>query len=155
MEKGMLETKFKIWDGQQMHSPRTIAELHKDDAYLLGLTQVVYLQYTGRNSQTGQEIYVGDIVTTAEVDESNLHYNWGVVEFGESSYDSGYYMLNGFYIKSPDYDIGDELSGVDDTWNGEDWIDDHGANILFQDNIKIIGNIYENPQFVHKKTKLT
>jgi len=81
------------------------------------------MQYTGLKDKNDVEICEGDIVTNNE-DRRDLCDVFGVVKYGG--------MAFGYYGKKA---------------NGEEWFDTITSPLYKQDCcIKVIGNIYENPE---------
>ena len=83
---------------------------------------IVLMQYTGLKDKNGKEIYEGDILKSAiEQTVGGQIETIGVVEWD----DNGYWKYD-----LPDY--------------GQSF----GINILFDEEYKVIGNIYENPKLL-------
>ena len=124
----MREIKFRAWD-------------KKDKLWVAGwsigqagvqteTSNKVFMQYTGLQDKNGKEIFEGDVVKIEDYYEN--------IRIGIIVFDSGTYKLQNlgqnFY-----YQFGSD---------GEyDW---ESIENVDEDNIEIIGNLYENPELLDK-----
>ena len=132
----MREIKFRAWDGELMYS---VAELVFDMGpnldgkgirfYGPGVGEgrvdgenTILMQYTGLKDKNGKEIYEGDIlrIKNDHLDETVVF----KVEWGGEDYPA-------FYL--PGYET--EMNSFSELYYGED-------------EFKVIGNIYENPELL-------
>jgi len=95
-------------------------------------------QFIGINDKNGKEIYKGDIIKDEKCDGLAN----GVVEFGKGTYDTGFYLYQGYYVKYPDVYF---ESGKYKRYENEFDTDGTGG-ILFD--CEIIGNIFQNPELL-------
>jgi len=135
------EIKFRAWfkNNNKMWSWESIVKQKWSVDYLSGAIShsAIIMQYTGLKDNNGKEIYEGDIVNYV-----NKEYvkSLGFLEQSEVFWDgsaTGYYILWGKkeYGSSKDeythYLLGNGIGAIDD-------------------GVKIIGNIYENPELLKK-----
>ena len=138
----MREIKFRFWrkDMKQMYNDIQFADfqgeiiVHKQ--YLnegIAMAQQTYfdlMQFTGLYDKNGKEIYEGDVI------KDNIGNRIVEIGFGHFSDPDGYYH---------------EFYGVYGRWVGEE---DSKSYFNKSDNdLEIIGNIYENPEFLETKEK--
>jgi uncharacterized phage protein (TIGR01671 family) len=84
----------------------------------------ILMQYTGLKDKNGKEIYEGDIT------------NYGIIKwFNELCWDGSGSCHPGFYFKNGGIHQENDENYIDMDWH-----------IGFEDDIEIIGNIYENPE---------
>ena len=134
----MREIKFRAWDKEQ----KVMYEVKKVDfseqkvfckQYYLNdwkFSEIELMQYTGLKDKNNKEIFEDDIVKIEDYYEN--------VRIGIIAFDSGTYKLQNlgqnFY-----YQFGSD---------GEyDW---ESIENVDEDNIEILGNIYENPELLDK-----
>ena len=122
------EIKFKIYyKGGKTMSPvsRDIWELATMDVTSDGIDEakreVVWLQYTGLKDKNGVEIYEGDITSEGVV-------RW----FNDLAWDGGGSSHPGFYFERGIYS------------------NDLCYHTGFDEDIEVIGNIYENPELLEE-----
>lgn len=126
------EIRFRAWDKENktMYDWQTIRQYPID--YTFGSDIVTPMQYTGLYDPNGQPIYEGDVVSC-----TNGHI--GIVKFGryKDSDMSNHYKCGhlGFYI-----DLNDDFLRKDICY----W---HGTGM------KVIGNVYENPELLQEVEK--
>ena len=127
----MRDLKFRAWDSDnnEMFNPKKLewnaqGELRFFNKNSMWAHSMVLMQYTGLKDNKGKEIYEGDVVTYGTEDEIVN----AIVEFAEEDSETSMF-LTGFKMvvfSSADYEDGDDS--------------DHA--------LEIIGNIYENPEFL-------
>jgi len=101
-------------------------------------------QYTGLNDKNGKEIYEGNIVS---VNYLGFHKFNAVVKLGQYIQDGsgGEYLGTkciGFYVEAINKDQNDEY----DIKEVPEYLET--SSLLSFDSIKVIGNIYENPELL-------
>ncbi len=149
----MREIKFRVWDKVnkelilsenilkicfigETHFPNCIVVSDKEishfgDVDMINKTKLndfILMQYTGLKDTNGKEIYEGDIIHTKG------HYS------GEGWFDTG----------ECDYDF----DGIVEYDNLELTYMVDGFNLSELDRVKVIGNIYENPELVERGKKM-
>ena len=91
--------------------------------------EIVLMQSTGLKDKNGKEIYEGDIISFEDSDGGyeypDLAVNTGIVEYG----DLGFYFTNRVAVEMDDFYIKDGRC----------------------DEVEVIGNIYENPNYRREK----
>ena len=127
----MREIKFRAWDGIEMLDIYQIQTRASGIAvyYLKGgffngrrLTKIdnpLLMQYTGLKDKNGNDVYEGDLLHNDDPE-----YGVGVIEFSSK--------YNG-WILNDNYDE----TGADD------------LTVILNNDYKIIGNIYENPELLN------
>ena len=103
--------------------------LPQDDYLSFAHNDSVWMQYTGLKDKNGKEIYEGDVVELFNIideTEGNWEVFWSQERWGLRRGDD-------------EYDNGDYYRGDDIRW--EVWQDGRGG-------VKVIGNIYENPELL-------
>jgi len=129
----MREIKFRAWqDGQMLTQP--LAGVYGAKR-LFGLLyeDTELMQYTGLKDKKGKEIYEGDIVTLEEDDSKEylnepMYLNYGDVcsiQWSETNL--------AYYLMPLDESVEEQQMDYFGSWSGWNWI-------------KVIGNIYENPE---------
>lgn len=145
----MREIKFRVWvindfDGDGLEEymdddPATLSsplKAHKDG-------DIVLMQSTGLNDKNGVEIYEGDIIEGTAYSVTHK----AVVRFGEYKQDGSEGEYNsvtciGFYA--------DAINPNELDKSGHRKIEkyDETTSLLYFDELKVIGNIYENPELI-------
>lgn len=130
----MREIKFRAWDN--------VNKIMLDDVTTGTITicdkgnksyskDCIFMQYTGLQDRTDRDIFEGDIARIEDYYEN--------VRIGIIAFDSGTYKLQNtrqsFY-----YEFG---SDAEYDWESIENVD--------EDNIEILGNIYENPELLNIK----
>ena len=118
------EIKFRAWvesDKAMIQHREVIERAHLQFNDSLNHSDIV-MQYTGLKDKNGKEIYEGDITNYGEV-------KW----FNSLCWDGGGSMHSGFYFDMVQYDP--EIQELD-------------YHIGFDEEIEVIGNIYENPDLL-------
>jgi len=119
----MREIKFRVWNNNKM-----IRSAHLSEDFCFMVTKqgefvdCVLMQYTGLKDKNGKEIYEGDIVHVTDFFHGDAKVYKGVVKFV-----GGYYRIEG-------QDIRNAPLG---------WI-------ISSDDLEVIGNIYENPEYLER-----
>ncbi len=148
----MKEYKFRVWNKGMIYfgfrdidtdDEHTLAQVtkHEGDKFSAGCIDCEesihdVMQYTGLKDRNGKEIYEGDIV------KYEGHYI-GTIEFGEGEIDASDYepcviSILGFYINNHKEYSDETASGVP-------------RSLVEIENIRVIGNIYENPELLTKQ----
>lgn len=134
----MREIKFRAWDVENNKMIQSYAHVSKYGQFYTTWTstdserEYIPMQYTGlKDKNGGKEIFEGDVVRIEDYYEN--------VRIGIIAFDSGTYKLQNlgqnFY-----YQFGSD---------GEyDW---ESIENVDEDNIEILGNIYENPELLDNK----
>ncbi|KAF1295164.1 hypothetical protein BAU15_05275 [Enterococcus sp. JM4C] len=113
----------------------------------------ILMQYTGLKDKNGVEIYEGDIVEASWGSDYPEGYHpisiyRGSVKFGEYEQDGS----GGEYRGSPCIGFyGEFVQGADsdrEFTNLDSWAYERFQSLLKFDEIKVIGNIYENPELL-------
>ncbi|TES89943.1 MAG: hypothetical protein E3J87_11055 [Candidatus Cloacimonadota bacterium] len=120
----MRKIKFRAWSKREkyMYKWKQIHNGNLDD--MIADKDIIIRQYTGLKDKNGKEIYEGDIL---EHLKSKHTYK---IEWDEES--ASYYM-----------------QGINPAWTGFYFSNHHTE--IYDDDFKIIGNIYENPELLKKK----
>jgi uncharacterized phage protein (TIGR01671 family) len=131
------ELKFRAWDSKDekmfipdyitneglimCHNEYECPSFHPNDT---NEHPLILMQYTGLKDKNGKEIYEGDIT------------NYGIIKwFNELCWDGSGSCHPGFYFKNGGIHQENDENYIDMDWH-----------IGFEDDIEIIGNIYENPE---------
>ena len=125
----MREIKFRAWDREAQKMFYSKTEQFDD---MLGFRFEhftddfpVYMQYTGLKDKNGKEIYEGDILEYKHKDIFEKIYVVGIVKW----------IMGGFFFKK-------SKEVIDEWWT---------ANLIYyKKDIKVIGNIYDNPELLNK-----
>ena len=130
-----MKTKFRAWDKE--NSTMLTWEQLKSEADFSWFADenLVFMQSTGLKDKNGVEIFEGDILTTEQYPyqvEGEYNYH-GVVEWDKES--AGYIVVK--YVVNP------LISGIS-----------NGMADRFEevDGFEVIGNIYENPEWLEAHT---
>lgn len=125
--------KFRAWfpSEKRITPSKTVFELCENaKQYGKNLdSELILLQYTGLKDKNGVEIFEGDVV-------KNECRTWEEEEGEEPTYSN---KISSIIYRNHGFWVDDESFG----WEGEDLWD--------WDEIKIIGNIYENPELLTNK----
>jgi uncharacterized phage protein (TIGR01671 family) len=134
----MREIKFRAWDKnnkKMIFGPRNNEE---NSSWILALASAYDLelmQYTELKDKNGKEIYEGDIVEIFDIYPEKKRYK---IEFGKFGFDSNHdrYLYQGFGL----------IPIIDNQ------LDDDNHSLIFgiYEDIKIIGNIYENLELLER-----
>jgi uncharacterized phage protein (TIGR01671 family) len=127
----MKEFKFKVWNGSVMSKAFSIHNISSENINTKG----EILQYIGIRDKKGKEIYEGDIIAINNEEISlKLPVRFGKYGFskyiGECGELSDSTELYGFYVEN-------EYSYIQ----------------MLNENVVIIGNVYENPELVNDNTR--
>jgi uncharacterized phage protein (TIGR01671 family) len=132
----MREIKFRAWDGKRMDysfNPVVHGEYNffmLSSAYHIYCPESVLMQYAGLEDKDGKEIYEGDVLAIPNcLDETRRLFS---VEFGRAGFDGGHdrYCFQGFWLKPMNNKAADESHSL----------------LFANEEIEVIGNIYENPE---------
>ncbi len=143
-EEGSLRFRFRIWnkaehcfednpwisgDGSEGWCYRRMGDGDDGIGFGTGDNWIIQ-QSTGLSDKNGKEIFEGDVLAVADlIPEESEPANYAV-RFGRGTYDSGYYVYQGFYL---------ENAREDDATGG----------LLFEaGRIAVIGNIFETPELL-------
>ena len=135
----MREIKFRAWNKalNKMYSHEELLSLTKNivmnkfatGIYLPFNSDINLMQYTGLKDKDGTEIYEGDIVEFLDEEVNYSHYGY--------EYDA--FINIGKVIFSHDelmgWDITNRNMDLEEVWH-------------YREYIKVIGNIYENPELL-------
>lgn len=128
------EIKFRVWDKEEKRFWYTDAkgfEWGMFAVYLKYPERYVIQQSTGLLDRNGKEIYEGDILLVGEMEELRE-------DNDAKEYEVKWYGNDGY----PSFDLADwggEANGLSEIASGDVW------------NCEVIGNIYENPEFLTPK----
>ena len=124
----MREIKFKIWDIKniEMGGTFSLKEAIQSDAFEVNVTDI-FLQFTGLFDKNGKEIFEGDIMLT------------------QSKYDGIKIYWKIFWGKANRHNE-DIITWCAENQTGIYWLDKS-----LQEEAKVIGNIYENPELLVPK----
>lgn len=131
----MRQIKFRAWDKEFEGGTMTYSDerLHLEDFFCYHEGQDL-MQFTGLLDKNGKEIYEGDIVTAE-------HYGKEVKHIYEVAWSEGCCSFN-FYCQT-DENCGNNGAPVSDFAMG------CGEGDIDAETIKVIGNIYENPELLN------
>uniref|UniRef100_A0A6M3XJK2 Putative YopX protein n=1 Tax=viral metagenome TaxID=1070528 RepID=A0A6M3XJK2_9ZZZZ len=136
----MREIKFRAWEDGIMANPFTLIDAITTDADLTvdDIQSVIYMQYTGLKDKNGKEIYEGDI-TSIQAEDGKI--NKFIVRFGIAQR----IMQTGWLVDIPSFYfdlIGGDFKAFPIVIN---YKGKHDLEMM-----KIIGNIYENPEILER-----
>lgn len=144
----MREIKFRAWDGESIRYDVTGFEHgvanemlgvfingdhYKMDEELLnnvGMGAAIVMQYTGLKDKNGKEIYEGDILATENHENLDVLDEWTADDWGYGAVEL------------------DVVSGIRCTNNFWLTCDEEENSVFNIKHVKIIGNIYENPELL-------
>lgn len=119
----MREIKFRCWYDNRMHKVVEIdfayEKINLFGADIINFKDGKLMQYTGLKDKNGKEIYEGDILRFSEVDTA-------IVEWNEKY---SYFMVK----------------PIQDYYFDSDVL---GHALEYNNNVEIIGNIYDNPELL-------
>lgn len=122
----MRKIKFRVWckDSEQWVDDDTRFSIFKGEMELGDGNPWAYLQYTGLNDFNGKEIYEGDILSGIKL------YGFNGVFNGDVRYVSCRFQC---FVKYPEGGYGGVILDAEE-------VEEH--------ELEIIGNIFENPEFL-------
>lgn len=154
----MKELKFRCWNKKKMQMEYPKCFCIPQGGNVVGLDDIIPMQYTGLHDKNGKEIYEGDILHTYEDILSTVCLkkegapDWPKKLNEHDEYFDKWYeevpLKAQCYVEMKDgdyeYKIYERfLNDEDDEWD-EDESDE--VSLYNPSELKIIGNIYENPE---------
>lgn len=125
-----------------------------EDYFPMNLEQVAVMQYIGRKDEEENNIYEGDIVRVIEQGyQLGFYYEDEFVGVVKYSNETCTFYLDLIKFERGGEPVPDEIDGIpihhgDDDEITEYWFSDY----IVPEDIKILGNIYENPELLEEST---